>query len=163
FATAKAILWCPSDGWMTPRHVVKAYEHQSCKLGVQFAKSVQVEGIVVQQGRVTRVTTNCGSVDCRYVINAAGAHAYHVAKLVGLELPIVPVRHEYFVTVAMPGLAPDLPCFRIPELGLYGRVRDGGLLLGGWEPSAVDTDPHSYAMRGSPPEVVSDCAVLGRF
>src|SRR2546430_11530199 len=34
----------------------------------------------------------------RYVIDAAGAHAYHVAKLVGVELPIVPVRHEYYIT-----------------------------------------------------------------
>ena len=45
-----------------------------------------------------------GTVECRYVINAAGAHAYHVARLVGLELPIVPVRHEYFVTVPLAGL-----------------------------------------------------------
>lgn len=163
FMSAQAVLWCPSDGWMTPRNVVKAYEHQCRQLGVHFATAVQVDGIVVQQGRVTGLTTNCGSVDCRYAINAAGAHAYHVAKLVGLELPIVPVRHEYFVTVAMPGLSPDLPCFRVPELGLYGRVRDGGLLLGGWEPSALDTDPHSFPLHGSPPEVVADWSVLGRF
>ncbi len=163
FAPAKAVLWCPSDGWMTPRCVVKAYEHQCRRLGVRFETSVLVEEIVVQQGRVTSVKTNHGSADCRYVINAAGAHAFHVAKLVGLELPIVPVRHEYFVTVPMPHLAPDLPCFRIPELGLYGRVRDGGLLLGGWEPSALDTDPHAFSLQGAPPGVIPDWGVLDTF
>jgi glycine/D-amino acid oxidase-like deaminating enzyme len=97
------------------------------------------------------------------VINAAGAHAYHIAQLVGLELPIVPVRHEYYVTVPVPELRPDLPCFRIPEFTLYGRVREGGLLLGGWEPKALFTDPRAYPLRGTPPEVLPDWAVLHSF
>jgi glycine/D-amino acid oxidase-like deaminating enzyme len=163
FASAKTVVWCPSDGWMTPRSVVKAYEHQCRRLGVRFATSAQVEEIVVQQGRVTGVRTNLGSADCRYVINAAGAHAFHVAKLIGVELPIVPVRHEYFVSVSLPQLPPNLPCFRIPELSLYGRVRDGGLLLGGWEPAALDADPHAFSLQGAPPEVVPDWSVLDTF
>src|SRR5207245_7332469 len=121
-------------GYLTPRSLVKAYEHQCRSQGVRFATNVLVEEIVLQNGSVTGVKTNRGPADCRFLINAAGAHAYHLARLAGLELPIVPVRHEYFVTVPMDGLTPDLPCFRVPELGLYGRVRDGGLLLGGWEP-----------------------------
>jgi glycine/D-amino acid oxidase-like deaminating enzyme len=117
-AQATAILWCPSDGFMTPGSVVRAYEHQSRKQGVRFATSARVEQVNCANGRVTGVTTNLGSANCRYLINAAGAHAYHIAKLAGLELPIVPVRHEYFVTVPMPGLSPKLPCFRVPELTL---------------------------------------------
>ena len=163
FKHATAILWCPSDGYMTPTSVVKAYEHQSRKLGVQFATSTIVESIRLEGGRVTGVTTNRGSVQCRYLVNAAGAHAWHVAKLAGLDLPIVPVRHEYFITVPMAGLTPALPCFRIPELTLYGRVRDQGLLLGGWEPKSLRTDPHAYPLAGAPPEVVPDWEVLGSF
>jgi len=163
FAQAKAILWCPSDGYMTPTSVVKAYEHQSRRMGVQFATSTMVESIQVEGGRVTGVTTNQGSIKCRYLINAAGAHAWHVAKLVGLDLPIVPVRHEYFITVPMAGLSPALPCFRIPELTLYGRVRNQGLLLGGWEPKSLRTDPHTYPLKGTPPEVVPDWEVLQGF
>ena len=163
FQSAKAVLWCPSDGWMTPRHVVQAYAHQCRKLGVHFATSTSVESIVVQNGRVTRVETNRGPVECSCLINAAGAAAYHVAKLVGLELPIVPVRHEYFVTVASLGLPPDLPCLRIPDLSLYGRVRDGGLLLGGWEPAALDLDPRIFSLDGAPPPVDPDWVVMGKF
>src|SRR6185436_2191205 len=101
-----------------PGSVVKAYEHQCRKLGVRFATSTHVEAITLRSGRVAGVETNQGAAECRMVINAAGAHAYHIAKLAGLELPIVPVRHEYFVTVPMEGLTPDLPCFRVPELTL---------------------------------------------
>jgi glycine/D-amino acid oxidase-like deaminating enzyme len=132
-------------------------------MGVRVATSTRVEEIVLQNGRVTGVKTDRGSVECRYVINAAGAHAYHVARLVGLELPIVPVRHEYFVTVPMADLTPDLPCFRVPELTLYGRVRDGGLLLGGWEPKALHTDPRGYELQGDPPVVETDWPVLNSF
>jgi glycine/D-amino acid oxidase-like deaminating enzyme len=163
FSQVKAVLWCPSDGWMTPRCVAKAYEEQSRKMGVRVTTGTTVQNIVVKDGRVAAVQTNRGAAKCRYVINAAGAHAYHVAKLVGLELPIVPVRHEYYITVPMPELRPDLPCFRVPELTLYGRVRDGGLLLGGWEHKAMHTDPRAFPLKGSPPEVIPDLPVLNSF
>jgi glycine/D-amino acid oxidase-like deaminating enzyme len=163
FSQATAILWCPSDGYMTPTSVVKAYEHQSRAMGVKFATSTRVEKIQRQDGRVIGVDTNRGSAKCRWLINAAGAHAWHVAQLAGLDLPIVPVRHEYFVTVPMAGLAPTLPCFRVPELTLYGRVRDQGLLLGGWEPKSLRTDPHGYSLAGEPPEVLPDWEVLRSF
>ena len=163
FSHATAVLWCPSDGYMTPASVVKAYEHQCRKLGVRFMTSAIVERITIDNGRVSGVRTNLGEAQCRYVINAAGAHAYHIAKSAGLELPIIPVRHEYFVTVPMAGLTPELPCFRIPELTLYGRVRDEGLLLGGWEPKSLYTDPRDYAVSGGPPEIAPDWKVLDGF
>ena len=163
FKGATAILWCASDGYMTPNCVVNSYAHQCRKMGVRFATSTIVEGIEMKQGRVAGVTTNHGPVECRYAINAAGAHAYHVAKLVGLELPIVPVRHEYYLTVPMAGLTPEFPCFRIPELTLYGRVRDEGLLLGGWEPNSLQADPRAYPMTNAPPEITPDWPVLNSF
>src|SRR5204862_8147361 len=104
------------------------------KLDPRVRTGTAVQSVIVSSGRVESLETSRGTVKCRYVINAAGAHAYHIAKLAGLDLPIVPVRHEYYITVPMPELRADLPCFRVPELTLYGRVRDGGLLLGGWEP-----------------------------
>jgi len=163
FTSARAVLWCPTDGWMTPRAVAKSYENACRNMGARVATSTRVEEILIKDGRVIGVKTDQGSAECRYVINAAGAHAYHVAKLAGLELPIVPVRHEYFVTVPMAGLAPDLPCFRIPELTLYGRVRDGGLLLGGWEPKSLHTDPRSYSLHSEPPGVETDWPILNSF
>lgn len=163
FSTAKAVLWCPSDGYMTPRAVAASYRHNAAQRGVKFATATALEDIVLKNGRVTGVRTNRGSAECRYVINAAGANAYHVARLVGLELPIFPVRHEYYVTVPMDGLTPRLPCFRIPELTLYGRVRDGGLLLGGWEPRSLSQDPRHFSPDNEPPPVVTDWPVLDSF
>jgi glycine/D-amino acid oxidase-like deaminating enzyme len=132
-------------------------------MGVRFITDTAVEGILLKNDRVTGVQTNRGAAEGKYVVNAAGAHAYHVAKLAGLELPIVPVRHEYYITVPMHGLRPDLPCFRIPEMTLYGRVRDGGLLLGGWEPKSLHLDPRGFPLSGEPAPVETDWEVLNSF
>ncbi len=163
FAHVKAVLWCPSDGYMRPYAVASSYAYQCRKLGVRIATSTTVEEILSSNGHVSGVKTSRGTASCRYVINAAGANAYHIAKLVGLELPIVPVRHEYFVSVPLEGMVPDVPCFRVPELTLYGRPCEGGLLLGGWEPQSLQTDPREYGLNAQPPAVQPDWAVLNSF
>src|SRR5437762_3349309 len=159
----KAVLWCPTDGYMEPYAVASAYAYQCRKVGVRFAFDTAVEGLLLENNRVVGVKTSRGSAKGRYVINAAGTNAYHIARLAGLELPIVPVRHEYFVTIPMVGLTPDLPCFRVPELTLYGRPAEGGLLLGGWESQSLQTDPRTYEITGQPPPVEADWAVLDCF
>ena len=156
FSAVKAVLWCPSDGYMTPYCVAKAYEHQCRKMGVRFAISTSVEAIACKNGRVEGVKTNRGMMSAKYVVNAAGAHAYHIAKLVGLELPIIPVRHEYFVTVGLPGLDPALPCFRVPEQTLYGRASGDKLLLGGWEADPLSTSPRGFGLEQSAPPIEPD-------
>lgn len=163
FSRARAILWCPTDGYMAPASVANAYENQCRKLGVRIARSTSLEAIQVKAGRVEGVTTNRGALKTRYLVNAAGAHARHVALLAGLDFPIVPVRHEYFVTVQIPDLHPGLPCFRIPDATLYGRPSGDGVLLGGWEPGALMTDPRAYELAGRPPAIDPDHAVLQGF
>ena len=46
---------------------------------------------------------------------------------------------------------------------LYGRVRDGGLLLGGWESNSLHADPRNYELDGRPPPIEPDWAVLNSF
>src|SRR5690349_18387766 len=87
FAEVKAVLWCPSDGYMRPYAVASSYAYQCRQLGVRIATSAAVEEILTQEGRVSGVKTSRGAASCRYVVNAAGTNAYHIAKLAGLELP----------------------------------------------------------------------------
>lgn len=163
FSRASAVLWCPTDGYMRPKDVVATYRHHAERHGARFATGIMVEGFEIANGRIDGVRTNQGRIGCKTVINAAGAHAYHIAKMAGLELPIVPVRHEYFISVPMPGMSPDLPCFRVPDSGLYGRCEQDRLLLGGWETKALRTDPRSYNANGAPPPIEPDWPVLRNF
>jgi glycine/D-amino acid oxidase-like deaminating enzyme len=163
FSSVQAVLWCPSDGYLDPYAVTKAYESRCRRMGVRFQLGTSVTGITIHEGRVTAVQTDRGDIRCRTAIDAAGAHAYHVARLAGLELPIVPVRHEYYDTVPLPGLNPDLPCFRVPDMTLYGRAIGEGLRLGGWEANGLHADPRDYALEEEAPAVEPDQRVLDGF
>jgi glycine/D-amino acid oxidase-like deaminating enzyme len=160
---AKSILWCPSDGYLQPYDLAMAYREHARAAGVRFATDVRVTGIALRAGAVAAVETERGKVRCAKVINAAGAHAWHVAHLAGLDLPIVPVRHEYLITVPIAGMRADLPTFRVPDATLYGRPDVGALLLGGWEPEALSCDPRAYALAAEPPEIEPDWPVLADF
>src|SRR5688572_17996476 len=51
FTQVKAVLWCPSDGWMTPQCVAKAYEAQSRKMGARISVGTAVLRIIVKGGQ----------------------------------------------------------------------------------------------------------------
>jgi glycine/D-amino acid oxidase-like deaminating enzyme len=122
-----------------------------------------VRRVVLNDGRVAGVETDAGTITCEVVINAAGAHAYHIARSVGLELPIVPVRHEYFVTVHAEGLHAELPVVRIPDSSLYLRAEINSLLCGGWERNGLSTDPREFEPGANPPTIEPDWDVLSWF
>jgi glycine/D-amino acid oxidase-like deaminating enzyme len=162
-APAKAILWCPSDGYLQPYDLAMAYQARARAKGVRFATGVRVTGLAILNGEAMGIETDRGRVRCQTVIDAAGAHAYHVARLAGLELPIVPVRHEYLITVPVGELRPGLPCLRVPDATLYGRPDVNALLLGGWEPDALSVDPRAYGIADEPPAIEPDWPVLAGF
>ena len=157
------MLWCPSDGYLQPYDLAMAYREHARAAGVRFATDVRVTGIELAGGAVAAVETTHGRVRCATAIVATGAHGWHVARLAGLELPIVPVRHEYVITVPIAGLRPDLPTFRVPDATLYGRPDVNALLLGGWEPQALSCDPRDYGLEGEPPAIEPDWPVLANF
>ena len=156
-------LWCPTDGYMTPYRVAKSYERQCMKLGVRFKMGVTVSSFLKENQRICGVSTSQGEIEADYVINAAGAHAYTLSLQAGLELPAVPVRHEYFVTAPMKGLDPEWPCFRAPEMSIYGRVSQEALLLGGWERVGQSYDPRKLDLTQPNPSIRSDWGVLLQF
>lgn len=163
FDRVKATLWCPTDGYLQPSDLAMSYVHHARAMGVRIERNCSVQDIVLKDGRVAGVQTNQGHIACQSVVNAAGAHAYHIARSVGLELPIVPVRHEYFVTVEAEGLDPSLPVLRIPDSTLYARAEVNALLCGGWEPQGASVDPREYPLTADPPPIAPDWEVLSEF
>ena len=163
FDQVKGVLWCPSDGYLQPSDLTMAYVAHARRLGVRFQTSTAVQRLIVKNDSVSGVETDQGTIECQTVINAAGAHAYQIAKSVGVELPIVPVRHEFFVTVAAQGLQPSLPVIRIPDSTLYLRAETNALLCGGWEPKSLSCDPRGVPVGQQMPHVEEDWDVLGQF
>ena len=160
FEGVKAALWCPSDGYVQPYDLTMSYAAEGRKLGVEFRTGVRVSEVKLDGGRVTGVETDQGDIECEMVINAAGAFAYQLAGSVGIELPIFPVRHEFFVTIDCEGIKPTLPVVRIPDSSIYVRSEVNSILVGGWETGSLSTDPRTVPLSGEQPIVEEDWEVL---
>ena len=163
FTTASGVLWCKTDGYLSPPKLAKSYAAETKEMGGEFATDITVEEIISSNGKVTGVKTNRGIISCDILINAAGAHAWHVAKMAGLDLPIFPIRHEYLVSSNIENINPNLPTIRIPEAALYLRAKKKGLLLGGWESNSLLIDPKIFSKNQRPPRIKDDIEVMEWF
>jgi glycine/D-amino acid oxidase-like deaminating enzyme len=158
----EAALWCPTDGYLQPTSLVMAYVGAARQRGVTFATHTTVTGVDVSGGAVSGVRTDRGPAATSMLINAAGPWAAAVASLAGLELPVVPVRHEYFVTRPVAGWHGGLPVLRIPDIRIYVRAEGPGILCGGWEADGLSLDPRQVTV-GQPLTVRPDWDVLSGF
>jgi glycine/D-amino acid oxidase-like deaminating enzyme len=158
----KAALWSPTCGYLQPNSLVNAYVSAARDQGVTVAAHAAVTGIGVRGGAVVSVSTAGGRYRTEQVIIAAGPWSGALARLAGLELPIVPVLHEYFVTEPVPGWHAGLPCLRIPEAQLYARGESDRVLCGGFENRGTSVDPRSVTVT-SALAARPDWEVLGGF
>ncbi|GAA2617606.1 FAD-dependent oxidoreductase [Dactylosporangium fulvum] len=125
--------WLPGDGWLEPARLATALAEGAVSLGVRIVTGTRVTGIVVEQGRVRGVDTTQGRVTAEVVVNAAGAAAGAVGRLSGVELPIVPIKHQYVVSSSLGMPTMDVPTVRDPDRIVYFRGGDEtGLLVGGY-------------------------------
>ena len=88
------------------------------------------------------VTTH-GTVRAEHVVNAGGLWAREVGRMVGLELPVLAMEHQYLITEDLPELAGQkelLHCIDF-EGEIYMRQERGGMLLGTYERAGVPWSP----------------------
>ena len=129
----------PVEGHVDPYGVTHAY-----------AKSAQIGGATIErQCRVTDlqprpdgswdVITEKGTIHTEHVVNAGGLWAREVGRMVGIELPLLPMEHHYIITEDLPeleGQSQQLTCVDF-EGEIYTRQERNGMLLGTYEQAAV--------------------------
>jgi glycine/D-amino acid oxidase-like deaminating enzyme len=76
-------------------------------------------------------------------VDAAGAWSRTVAATAGIRVPLVPVRHQLYITRPIAGVAPFQPIVRLLEASVYVRYADGGLMFGGYEDAPEVVDPEA--------------------
>ncbi|MFC1683140.1 NAD(P)/FAD-dependent oxidoreductase [Candidatus Zixiibacteriota bacterium] len=124
---------CPSDGSANPFFVTQAYAEAAKRLGVQIELFAPVVDIKQSGGKIRSVITPGGEIETPLVVNAAGGDSVPLARMAGLELPIVPTRHEIMVTEPVdPFFTTMVISFRH---GVYFRQeRRGGIIMGYGDP-----------------------------
>ncbi len=137
--------YTPNDGVIDPTGLTNALAAGAKAGGATIYTETDVEEIRVKNGRVHEVVTNRGTIKTEIVVNAAGQWGGEVGKMVGLNLPVVPMAHLYIITKPIEGVHHDFPTLRDPDLLVYWREEVGGLVTGGYE-----RDPAPFGLKGIP-------------
>lgn len=143
-----AALFDPNDGHVDPSGVTQAYAKAAKKRGAEIHLRTPVVELAPTAAGGWRVVTPAGTIEADVVVNAAGLWAREVGRMAGIELPIVPMEHQYIVTNNIPAveaLAREIPMTVDFEGESYLRQEQKGLLIGTYE-----QDARHWAVAGTP-------------
>ena len=127
-----AVLWEPESGYGDPTAVTHGYAAAARRLGASIEQGAEVVAIHASADRATGVGLASGErIDAPVVVNAAGLWARAVARLAGVELPIVVGRHPVFVVERALDFGPPHVVYLDLAGGAYVRPETGGLTLTG--------------------------------
>ena len=149
-------VFLPTDGWLDPSNLAFALAAGARARGARILTEHRVTAIRVDGGRVRGVTTDHGEIVADVVVDAAGMCAPEVGRLAGVDVPIIPMAHQYLLTKPLAGVTADMPTMRDPDNLVYFREEVGGLCMGGYErdpdPWALDGVPADFNGRLLPPD-----------
>ncbi len=95
-------VFCPLNGQLNPLMLCRALAEGARRHKTAFLLGTNVESIEVGGGRISSVRTGAGDIPCEYVVNAAGAWAADVGRMVGLPIPVSPGRGQILITEPVP-------------------------------------------------------------
>jgi glycine/D-amino acid oxidase-like deaminating enzyme len=129
-----AAAYSPTDGHCTPESVVGGYAGAARRAGARLVRNCSVTAIHSSGGAITEVVTDNGTIATDTVICAAGAWSRDLGAMVGVDLPVVPLRRQILTTEPMPGLDPHTPFTVDFSTSFYFHAEGRGLLLGMSDP-----------------------------
>ncbi len=126
--------FCGGDGIANPHAILEGYAKHAKRLGVQILKSVEVTSIDLAGDSVVALDTNQGRWQVGHVVNAAGPWARQIGAMAGIDIPVEPVRRQYFVTKPMDWIPDPFPLLIDWSTGCYMHKESGGMLVGESDP-----------------------------
>ncbi|MGZ4214547.1 MAG: NAD(P)/FAD-dependent oxidoreductase [Solirubrobacteraceae bacterium] len=129
-----AAAFSPEDGHLTPEAVVQGYAYGARALGAHIRVGCEVLDINSSGGEITEVVTTHGAVRTGTVVCAAGAWSRSCGEMVGVELPVTPLRRQVLFTEPISGLASHLPMTIDFASSFYFHREGPGVLLGMSDP-----------------------------
>ena len=130
----------PADGYIQPADLTQALAKGARQRGATICRNTSVTAISQNPSGEWLVTTDQGEITCEHVVSASGNFARQTGAMVGLDIPVVPVEHQYIVTEQHPAIMerrrqglPEMGVLRESDASWYMREEAGGLLLGPYE------------------------------
>ena len=122
------------DGRVNPVDATMSMAKGARQQGVTVAQGVTVTDVVISDGAVRGVVTDHGTIECEYVVNAAGMWARQLGERSGVTVPLQAAEHYYLITEQIEGIDPTWPVIEDPASHGYYREEVGGLMIGLFEP-----------------------------
>jgi dimethylglycine dehydrogenase len=133
----------PEDGYIQPADLTQALARGARARGAEIHRQTRVIGIAQQRSGEWLVKTDQGDILCEHVVSATGNFARQTGAMVGLDIPVIPVEHQYIVTEPHPEIVrrheqglPEMGVLRESDGSWYMREERGGLVLGPYEKGA---------------------------
>jgi sarcosine oxidase subunit beta len=131
--------FCATDGTAGPSEAHAGFVRRGRELGVQYVEDSPVVEIGLAGGRIASVRTPSETFSAPVVICATGAWSSYVGKLVGLEVPIRPLKRHIWITDEFDQLGGPTPQTIDFHTGFYFRKEldrvlwSGGDMLERWD------------------------------
>jgi 4-methylaminobutanoate oxidase (formaldehyde-forming) len=158
-----AITFAPRDGFVNPSLAAVGLATAAQRLGATIYTHTPVHGVTLGAGGEHTIHTARGEFRTAVVVDAAGAWARGLGEALGIHIPVVPVRHQYFITAPVPGVSSTQPVVRFPDLNAYMRQENGGLLIGGFETNPLGVNLQTFSPAFEIKDTPGDIAVLQHF
>jgi dimethylglycine dehydrogenase len=133
----------PDDGYIQPADLTQALAKGARARGASIYRNTPVLNIEQTSSGNWLVKTANGDISCEHVISATGNYARQTGAMVGLDVPVIPVEHQYIVTEPHPELVrrrengePEMAVLRESDGSWYLREENGGFILGPYEKGA---------------------------
>ena len=133
----------PDDGYIQPADLTQALAKGARSLGAEIYRNTTVTAIEQLPSGEWLVKTDKGDITCEHVVSCSGNFARKTGAMVGLDIPVMPVEHQYIVTEPS-ALIKERQAKGLPEMGVlreadsswYLREENGGFVLGIYEKGA---------------------------
>jgi sarcosine dehydrogenase len=125
----------PSDGQINPSDLTRSLARGARAAGANLIEGIQVQRIDMEGGRVRGVETSNGYIACEVLVACAGQWTRDLSRQIGVNVPLLPIAHQYMVSERIEGVTAQLPTLRDPDNLLYFKEEVGGLVMGGYEPN----------------------------
>jgi dimethylglycine dehydrogenase len=141
-------LWADREGYVDTTGTVHAYAGAAKKYGADVIEHTKVEALNQRPDGTWDVVTDKGNIHAEHVVNAGGLWAKQLGRMAGLDLPLSPLSHHYFITDSIPEIAAlnfEVPMSVDLEGFTYMRQDQQGILIGIYE-----NNHQHWQMDGAP-------------
>ena len=151
----QSAIYTLDDGSVDPASVTQAMAIGARNRGATIYRNTLVTGIELQPNSEWLVNTDKGDIRAEHVVNAAGFFGRQVGEMVGLNVPIVAMEHQYLITEDIPEIVAyegEFPTIRDSRASMYARREQGGLCIGVYEtesatPFCPEDVPFSFGQQ----------------